>query len=700
VPVRVLWVIKGLGPGGAERLLCAAARTHDLERFRIECAYVLPWKDHLAEELERAGVTTHCLSRHRNDRRWPLRLAAMVRDGDWDVVHVHSPLPGSVARLAARTVGRSRHPVLMSTEHNRWATHRWPTRLANRLTSRWDIVSFAVTEEVRQSMSGPIVAKAHTLRHGIDLESAARSAADRAAVRAEFSIDADEFVVGTVANFRPQKDYPNLFRAAAVLADRGVPARVLAVGQGPQEAETVRLRDELGLAEQVILTGFRHDAVRVMGACDAFTLASQWEGMPVALMEALALGLPVVATAVGGVAEELTDGVDALLVPPRDSEALATAIERVVTEPELRAKLSAAAAAKAVEYDVRVAVKRLEQEYVGAVPYRQVPQPAPVGTQARRRGSPGLDIREATPGDRPAIIELCRASLGWGHDPRFEQLFSWKHDQNAFGPSYMWVATDGGRVVGLRAFMRWEFVRGGQVLRAVRAVDTATHPDYQGKGLFTAMTEQGLDAVKADGVDFVFNTPNDKSKPGYLKMGWHEVGKVPVAIRMAGPKAAVTVVRSRVASSHWPLDMGIGIPIGVVLDQIDVQPASTDPRALVTNRSSAFAQWRYGADFLGYRVVGAPHAGLVVRVRPRGKAQELVVLDSLGIGRQEADGRAGKVVKQSRSTHALRVGQPNLRSGFVGYPGGGPTLTWRSVNAEAMPPLGNWELVMGDVELF
>ncbi len=110
MPRRVLWVIKGLGPGGAERLLCAQARAHHHDRFHIECAYVLPWKDHLAEELEQAGVRTHCLSRRRTDVRWPLHLAKMVRSGEWDVIHVHSPLPGAVARLSARTMPKARRP--------------------------------------------------------------------------------------------------------------------------------------------------------------------------------------------------------------------------------------------------------------------------------------------------------------------------------------------------------------------------------------------------------------------------------------------------------------------------------------------------------------------------------------------------------------------------------------------------------------
>ena len=494
MPARVLWVIKGLGPGGAERLLCAAARAHDQQHFHIECAYVLPWKDHLAEELERAGVKTHCLSRKRTDYRWPLRLAELVRDGDWDIVHVHSPLPGSVARLATRTMRKASRPELVSTEHNRWATHRGPTRWLNTLTSRWDSASFAVTDEVRDSMSGPAATRAETLQHGIDVEGTAKAVADRDAVRAELGIGLDEIVVGTVANFRPQKDYPNLLRAARLLAEREVPVRFVAVGQGPEETETRQLRDDLGLADRVTLTGFRDDAVRVMGACDVFTLASQWEGLPVALMEALALGLPVVATNVGGVGEEMRDGVDALLVPPRDPAALADGIERLVIDPLLRDRLSAAASARASDFDVRRAVDRIEAVYRNLAS-EAADQPAePTPTPARRPLPKGLDIREATPDDRPAIIELCRASLGWGDDPRFEQLFSWKHDQNAFGPSYMWVATDGDRIVGLRAFMRWEFVRGGDVLRAVRAVDTATHPDYQGKGLFTAMTMQGLDA--------------------------------------------------------------------------------------------------------------------------------------------------------------------------------------------------------------
>jgi hypothetical protein len=247
--------------------------------------------------------------------------------------------------------------------------------------------------------------------------------------------------------------------------------------------------------------------------------------------------------------------------------------------------------------------------------------------------------------------------------------------------------------------MRWEFVRGGEVLHAVRAVDTATHPDYQGKGLFTAMTMHGLDVIADDGIDFVFNTPNDKSRPGYLKMGWQEVGRLPVAIKLASPLAALTVARSRVAASHWPLPLVIGEPVESVVDRFDVAShSSDDPRHITTNRSAAFARWRYGNDLLGYRVVTAPDdsGSWVVRVRRRGGASELVVLDAVGHPPEPT----AELLSATEATHALRLGAPALSAGLLAYPGGGPVLTFRSVGATARPTLSCWQLKMGDIELF
>jgi len=719
VAVRVLWVVKGLGPGGAERLLTNLARRHDSREFQIECAYVLPWKDHLAGELEDAGVVTHCVSRTRSDPRWPLALTRLIRSGDFDVVHVHSPLPGSVARVAA--LSASPRPMLMATEHNRWSTHRWPTRLVNSLTSRLDTVDLAVTDEVRSSMTGPARRRARVVRHGVDVEAVASSVVNRAAVRAELGLGADEFVAGTAANFRPQKDYPTLLAAARRLVDDGVPVRIVAVGQGPQENEIRALRDDLGLQDDVLLTGFRRDAVDVLAACDAFVLASAWEGLPVAVMEATAIGLPVVCTAVGGMAEQFTDGVDALLVPPGDPDALARALERVQGDEELRTRLGGAARLRAADFDVGAAAAELEDVYRSfgrpaattrsdrsrrgsTEPMPEIRPAATTRSDRSRSGStePMPEIRPATERDHPEIIQLLGSSLGGAADGRRADLFRWKHVDNRFGPSPMWVATDEGRIVAFRALLRWEFVRGGETVRAVRAVDTATHPDHQGRGLFRRLTLHGLAEMKRDGVDWVFNTPNDQSRPGYLSMGWREVGRLPAAVHFTSPTGLVRAARSRVPAERWsePLDVGVDVEEWLA----GGGPAGrwgtpTDVRDIRTALDEDYLAWRFPSTLLGYRVVEDDQAAAVVRLRRRGTSTELVLAEGFGPQR-EVDRVVAAAARAAEASYTVRLGAPQMSSMVLRLPGGGPVLTWRGVCTEGMPPLPNWSLTMGDVELF
>src|SRR4029450_11514322 len=108
--------------------------------------------------------------------------------------------------------------------------------------------------------------------------------------------------------------------------------------------------------------------------------------------------------------------------------------------------------------------------------------------------------------------------------------------------SLLLVADHDDRLIGLRAFMRWRLAAGDRDLAAVRAVDTATHPDFQGMGVFSRLTRAALDAMEGQ-VDLVFNTPNGKSGPGYLKLGWREVGRVPVAVRVRRPLRLLTAAR-------------------------------------------------------------------------------------------------------------------------------------------------------------
>lgn len=146
-----------------------------------------------------------------------------------------------------------------------------------------------------------------------------------------------------------------------------------------------------------------------------------------------------------------------------------------------------------------------------------------------------MEIRFSRDEDLPEIISLLKKSLGESLLPKSEGYWIWKHVKNPFGASPVLLATEGNEIIGVRAFMQWRWKIGQSVYRAVRAVDTATSPAHQGKGVFSKLTKALLEHSNDHGFDFVFNTPNEKSKPGYLKMGWETAGKLPIAIKVVNP---------------------------------------------------------------------------------------------------------------------------------------------------------------------
>jgi glycosyltransferase involved in cell wall biosynthesis len=363
-PIRVLWLVKGLGPGGAEHLMVAAATVRDRDAFRYEADYLLPWKDALVGPLEQLGVPTRCLDvRDERDLRWAWRLRARLLHEPVDILHAQSPYPAGIARLVVRTLPKRVRPKLVYTVHNTFQSFSTPTRILNGITYPLDDADLAVSVEVHETIWRRLQDRTEIVVHGILLPEVRAALAERGETRAELGIGPDECVVGTIANFRAQKDYPNLLATARVLVDRGWPGRIVAVGQGPLEAEMRALHDRLGLGDRVLLLGQRDDAVRVLAACDVFTMASDNEGLPVALMEALALGLPVAATAVGGIPEAVTDGVEGILVAPKDPEALADAIAAITSDPDRRAAMAEAARRAGTRFDIRNAARHIEQLY-------------------------------------------------------------------------------------------------------------------------------------------------------------------------------------------------------------------------------------------------------------------------------------------------------------------------------------------------
>jgi glycosyltransferase involved in cell wall biosynthesis len=363
VTLRVLWLIKGLGPGGAERLLVEHAASGDRDSFTYDVAYVLDWKQQLVPELEALGVHTRSLGvRNELDPRWTTRLASLLRRERYDIVHAHSPIVASVARVETRARGRAHRPKFVYTEHNRWPSYRAETRLANQATFGLNDFIFAVSDDVKESISPKYRGGVEVLVHGVDVDRVRTELARRDATRAELGVQRGEVLAVTVANLRAGKNYPGLIAAARIVVDDGAPVRFATAGQGQLRDEVAALHRESGLDDRFALLGYRDDTTRLIAAADMFVLASHHEGLPVTVMEALTLGVPVVATSVGGLPEAVTTEQNGILVPPGDATALARAIERA-SAPELYARLVAGARTTGDRFSNAHAVARIESTY-------------------------------------------------------------------------------------------------------------------------------------------------------------------------------------------------------------------------------------------------------------------------------------------------------------------------------------------------
>jgi glycosyltransferase involved in cell wall biosynthesis len=306
-------------------------------------------------------------ARGNGDVAWMVRLRRLLVSGDYDIVHFHLPYAAALGRLVTLSLPRHRRPVTVYTEHSMWAKTPLAVRMLNRLTIGRDAALMAVSTAARDALPPSLRGRARVVVHGIDQSRAAAVRADRQQVRIEvrreLGVTDGEVLVLSVANLRTEKGYDVLLEAARRVIDSGAPARFAAAGWGPLADQVEAERRSLGLGDRFQLLGHRGDALRLMGGADVFVLASHHEGLPVTVMEATSLGLAMVTTAVGDMPNFLTDGVDALLVPPGRPDALAHAIERVVGDAELRCRLARGALAHGATFDIARATREIESVY-------------------------------------------------------------------------------------------------------------------------------------------------------------------------------------------------------------------------------------------------------------------------------------------------------------------------------------------------
>lgn len=333
-----------------------------------------------------------------------------------------------------------------------------------------------------------------------------------------------------------------------------------------------------------------------------------------------------------------------------------------------------------------------------------------------------LEVRRGTDADIPGVIELMRAALGEGTIPRTQEFWLWKHRKNPFGQSPMWVALDEGRVVGVRLFLRWKWRSDGEGLDAVRAVDTATHPDYQGRGIFKRLTMALVDEMRQCGPAFVFNTPNGKSRPGYLKMGWQMAGRLSLWVR---PRpvllTSVLIQQGKCSEIDEPSCVGQS-EIEAAIQQAGreglLQKHAAGSQQYRTPVDNAYLEWRYlRCPAARYQAFSThPSRALVIcRVRQRNGLRELAISDifyedSLS-GIKQASESIRAVVARAKPDYVIAALSRSMRevavmtrAGFMPAPFAGPVLTVRELAGWGTGPdprrISNFKLSIGDMELF
>jgi len=329
-----------------------------------------------------------------------------------------------------------------------------------------------------------------------------------------------------------------------------------------------------------------------------------------------------------------------------------------------------------------------------------------------------MKVRHATSQDVPAIVELLKQSLGESLVPKSAAYWMWKHVNNPYGESPTLLSEDGGRIVGVRAFMRWQWKQGDRRFEAVRAVDTATHPDYQGKGIFRKLTLDLLEECKGKGWAFVFNTPNEKSKPGYIKMGWSEAGKLPIDCRLVRPLGmALNVVRQR-PQPVMPADESVGTYLRhAALPALIAQTEAQIGGRVQTVHSVDSLRWRY-EDVPVEQYFAAGETGqndlrslFFYRVKPSRLGLEFRVTD-LFLASPDAVAGVKRVLKEEvrkRKAHYVTLGSfsaAQVLSGGLSWKGAslGPIVTVRDINMGddlgLLRGFTRWSPSLGDLELF
>ena len=348
---------------GVKRLFAWMIPRFDPARFNVSLVS-LRKKDLSEETLESFGVDITYLHKSKFD---PATLPALLKVIDRkqiDILHLH----GYGATTFGRTAGGMRRIPSILHEHANLTDTPWFQKMADRALEPLTDIAIAVSKStadfvIKARQIPPDKVKVVYL--GVPLEefSRERTADEIAAARRELGIAPEDVAIGTVTRLHDSKGNSFLVDAARLVLDRRPHARFFIVGEGPLQADLEAQARRLNLGDRFVFAGFARDVARVVSAFDVSVFPSLWEGTPLTVFEALAMGKAIVATDADGLLDVLTHDRDALIVPKRNAEALADGIVRMMDEPDLRARLAREARVTGRQYDIAAFVSKMQRLY-------------------------------------------------------------------------------------------------------------------------------------------------------------------------------------------------------------------------------------------------------------------------------------------------------------------------------------------------